>query len=288
MSSLDANRPPGPSIAGIVNLTEDSFSDGGRFLEPQQAVDHARALHQAGAALVDLGPASSHPDSSDVGSEREIARLEPVIDVLAEADIDYGVDSYETATQRFALERGARWLNDIQGFADESFWGELAEAQCDLVVMHSIQGRGRATREAGDASQIVDRVIAFFEARVRGLTDAGVARERIILDPGMGFFLGATAEPSVEVLRALPRLRAAFGCRLLVSVSRKSFLGAICTDAETNEPRSVVERLPSTLAAELHAARQGVDWIRTHDVRSLADALRTTARLEASADPVRD
>ncbi|MDP6980028.1 MAG: dihydropteroate synthase [Myxococcota bacterium] len=280
MSSLGANRPPGPSLAGILNITEDSFSDGGRFIEPARAVDHAHALHRAGATLVDLGPASSHPDSADVGNEREIARLEPLVAALAGAHIDFGVDSYETATQRFALAHGARWLNDIEGFADESFWGELAEAKCDLVVMHSIQGRGRATREVGDANQIVDRVLAFFEARIRGLTDAGVSRGRIIVDPGMGFFLGATAEPSLEVLRALPRLRTAFDCRVLVSVSRKSFVGAICADPETNEPRPVAERLPGTLAAELYAARMGVDWIRTHDVRSLADALRTTARLE--------
>jgi len=267
-------------IAGIVNITEDSFSDGGRYLDSARAIEHARCLLRDGASLIDLGPASSHPDSADVGSELEIERLAPVVEVLRADEVDFGVDSFETATQRFAIAQGAQWLNDIQGFADESFWAELAEASCDLVVMHSIQERGRATRKESDARAIEDRVVAFFDQRIRGLEKAGVAVERIVLDPGMGFFLGASPEPSIEMLRAIPRLRAAFGCRVLISVSRKSFLGAICADPETGEVRATGDRQAATLAAELFAARAGADWIRTHDAKSLADALRTTARLE--------
>ncbi len=272
------HRPSTPAIAGIVNVTPDSFSDGGRYLDPAQAIEHARTLMQAGASLIDLGPSSSHPDATDVTSDVEIERLEPVVTALREEGIAFGVDSFETATQRFALARGAHWLNDIHGFSDESFWDELADASCDLVVMHAIQARGRATREEVDADAIVDRMLGFFEKRLRGLGDAGVAPDRILLDPGMGFFLGASPEPSIAALRALPRLRETFGCRVLISVSRKSFLGAICETEGV--PRAIEERLPATLAAELFAARMGVDWIRTHDVKSLADALHTTARLE--------
>ncbi len=273
-------RKIGPQLAGIVNVTADSFSDGGRFLAPDRAVAHARGLIAAGASLVELGPASSHPDAQAVGAAREIARLVPVVEVLVRDGLPFGVDSFETETQRFALENGACWLNDIQGFADEGFWSELARADCELVVMHSIQGRGPATREHFDQERIVERVLTFFAERICALEQAGVARERIVVDPGMGFFLGSTPEPSVEVLRSLARLRRETGCRVLVSVSRKSFLGAICADSESGEPRATDDRLAATLAAELYAARHGVDWIRTHDVRALEDALRTSLRLE--------
>lgn len=276
----EPRRKSGPQIAGIVNITEDSFSDGGRFLAPQRAVAHAMALVDAGASLVDLGAASSHPDSRPVGAAREVARLAPVIEALVREGVAFGVDSFETETQRFALARGAHWLNDIQGFADPTFWGELAQAHCDLVVMHSVQGRGPATRQQVDSARVFDGILAFFDARITGLERAGVAKERIIVDPGMGFFLGATPEPSVVVLRRLARLRGETGCRLLLSVSRKSFLGAICADPETQAPRATEARLPATLATELYAARQGVDWIRTHDVQALDDALRTVLRIE--------
>ena len=129
---------------------------------------------------------------------------------------------------------------------------------------------------------MLERVLDFFESRLGALERAGVARKRMIADPGMGFFLGVDPEPSLEILRGLERLRAQTRCRTLVSVSRKSFLGAVCADAETGVPREVAERLPATLAAELYAARQGVDMIRTHDVQALADALHTSITLEGA------
>lgn len=273
----------GPALVGILNITEDSFSDGGRFLAPDCAVEHARKLLAGGATLVELGPASSHPDARKVGVDQEIARLAPVVSALVEEKIPFAVDSFETTTQRWSLAHGAQMLNDIQGFADESFWGELSDGACDLVVMHSIQGRGPATREQVSEQGIMDRVFAFFDARLAGLERAGIVRERLVADPGMGFFLGATPGPSLSVLRNLRRLRREVGCRVLVSVSRKSFLGAICSDPQTGSERAIAERLPATLAAEVFAARQGVDWIRTHDVKSLSDALRTNLVLEGDS-----
>ncbi len=274
---------PGPALVGILNITEDSFSDGGRFLAPERAVEHARRLMADGAALVELGPASSHPDAQIMTAEREIARLEPVVRTLCNEKIPFGVDSFETATQRWSLARGAEMLNDIQGFSDESFWGELAAHTCDLVVMHSIQERGPATREHMSADRIMDRVLTFFGARVSALERAGVSRARIVVDPGMGFFLSTDPEPSLTVLRDLWRLRQEVGCRVLVSVSRKSFLGAACSDPQTHTERPIADRLPATLAAELFAARQRVDLIRTHDVKSLGDALRTSLALEGDS-----
>jgi len=274
----------GPALVGILNITEDSFSDGGQFLAPERAVERARELMAEGAALVELGPASSHPDARKVSVDQEIARLDPVVAALLEEKIPFGVDSFETATQRWSVAHGAQMLNDIQGFADECFWDELSDRACDLVVMHSIQGRGPATRVHADAEDIMDRVLRFFDERLAALERAGIARERLVADPGMGFFLGADPEPSLTVMRNLARLRREVGCRVLVSVSRKSFLAAVCTDAQAGSERAISERLPATLAAEIYAARQGVDLIRTHDVKSLGDALRMTLVLEG--DPI--
>ena len=190
----------GPSLVGILNITEDSFSDGGAYLSVENALAHARRLLTDGADIVELGPSSSHPDSKRVTAEEEVARLEPVVSELVREAIPFAVDTFETETQRWSLRQGASMLNDIQGFPDESFWPELANASCDLVVMHSIQDRGPATRESFDEERIVDRVLRFFDDRFAALEQAGVERSRLIADPGMGFFLGSNPEPSVAVI----------------------------------------------------------------------------------------
>jgi dihydropteroate synthase type 2 len=247
-----------PGILGIVNVTPDSFSDGGLYLDPERAIAHARQLARDGADVIDLGPASSHPQAAEVSAPTEIARLAPILTALQADGIPVSVDSWRTETQRFALARGVDWLNDVRGFADPDLYPELAAAKCRLVVMHAA---------SHGASASWDAICAFFEQRLAALSRAGIAEARVLLDPGMGLFLSPEPEPSLEVLRRLPELRHRFGRELLISVSRKSFLGAL-----TGQP--VHERGPATLAAELHAAAQGVDWIRTHDVRALRDALR--------------
>ncbi len=263
-----------PALLGIVNTTPDSFSDGGRHLDPERALEHARRLVADGALGIDLGAASSHPDASPVPPAEEIARLAPVLERLVADGVAVSVDSCSPEVQRFALAKGARWLNDICGFAEPALWPVLAESRARLIVMHSVQ-RGPATRATRDPATLLAEIDRFFAARIAALEAAGVARERLILDPGMGFFLGSGAEASLRVLRALPELRARFGLPVLVSVSRKSFLGALTGAA-------VAERGPATLAAELFAARSGADYIRTHDVRALRDGL---AVLRALATP---
>ena len=262
-----------PAIVGIVNLTEDSFSDGGRFVEPAAALAHARRLLADGADVVDLGAASSHPDAKPVPPAEEIARLAPVVDALRAEGASLSIDSFAPETQAWALARDVDYLNDIAGFGEPELYPDLARSETRLIVMHSIQRRGRAVRERTDPRAVLAGIDAFFAERVAALEAAGVARERLVLDPGMGFFLGADPEPSLAVLRALPALRERFGLPLLVSVSRKSFLGAVTG-------RGVEERGAATLAAELFAVRSGVDYVRTHDVRALADALAVTRVLE--------
>ncbi len=266
---------PPPTILGIVNLTEDSFSDGGRFLDGAAALAHARALVAGGAQIIDLGAAASNVDAKPVAAAEEIRRLAPLMAALAGDGTPVSVDSFEPEVQRFAIARGAAFLNDIQGFPDPSLYPELAAADCRLVVMHAVHGRGRAQRVELTADEVWDRIHAFFADRVAALERAGVARERLILDPGMGFFLSSRPEASLRVLAGLDRLKAAFGLPVLVSVSRKSFLRAVAG-------RSTAAELgAATLAAELYAAAQGTDYIRTHDPRALADGLRVTAALRA-------
>jgi len=263
-----------PQIWGVVNLTADSFSDGGRYLDTRDALAHARRLREEGADVIDLGPASSHPDAEPVAPEEEIRRLEPVVEALLADGIPVSVDSFQSATQTWALGCGVSTLNDVRGFANPEIWPELARSGARLVLMHSIRAAGAATRERSDPDAILAAVDAFFAERVGALEAAGVSRDRLVLDPGMGFFLGDTPKPSLRVLAALEQLRARHGLPLLVCVSRKSFLGGL-TGA------TVAERGPATLAAELWAARHGIDHLRTHDVRALRDALSVESALQS-------
>jgi len=261
-----------PGILGILNVTADSFSDGGRFLDPAAAIAQGRALVEGGADAIDIGAASSHPDAAAVGAETEIARLEAVVPALQEAGIALSVDSFEREVQVWALAQGVACLNDIQGFPDATLYPQLANSDCGLIVMHAVQGRGKAARIDVPPGDIMGRMFAFFDARVAALERAGVARSRIVLDPGMGFFLGTDPETSLEALRRTGDLKARYGLPVLVSVSRKSFIRAIAG-------RSTQEAGAATLAAELFAVEAGAEMIRTHDPRALRDALKVTAAL---------
>ncbi len=255
-----------PILFGILNITEDSFSDGGRFLAPEKALAHASALIAGGAHVLDLGAASSNPDASSVPAAVGIARLTPLLAAARENNWTLSIDSFSTETQRWALAEGVAYLNDIQGFPEPELYPALAESAAKLVVMHAVQERGRAQRIETDPETIMEHVVSFFDRRIAALVAGGVARERLILDPGMGFFLGAKPEVSLTVLRHLTELKAAFGLPVLISVSRKGFLRKL-----TGTP---VEGIgPATLAAELYAVLQGADMIRTHDPKALRDAL---------------
>lgn len=260
-------------IFAIVNVTADSFSDGGRYLDPGRAVEHALKLIDEGADVIDLGPASSHPDAAKITPEEEILRVDPILDRLLAANVRVSVDSFQRDTQRHAIARGVEYLNDIQGFPNPSFYPEIADSNVSLVVMHSVQRHGNATRVVTDPSSIVDEIERFFDDRLHLLESAGIARERIVLDPGMGFFLGSTPAPSIAVLGSLQRLKKRYRLPLLVSVSRKSFLKAI-TGRETEELG------PATLAAELFAVEAGASHVRTHDPGALRDALAVRAALD--------
>lgn len=252
------------TVLGILNVTDDSFFDGGRYLDPAAAIAQGRALVADGADVLDIGAASSNPDSKGVPPEVEIARLQSVMPALA--GVPLSIDTFSHPVQRWALTQGVAYLNDIEGFADPQLYPELAASSAKLIVMHSVQQRGAATRVDIPPHEIMDRLFRFFDTRLTALEAAGIARARMILDPGMGFFLGTNPETSFTVLRHLPELKARYGLPSLVSVSRKSFLRKVTG-------RSAADAGPASLAAEIHAIRQGADYVRTHSPGPLKDAL---------------
>lgn len=252
-------------ILGILNITDDSFSDGGQFLAPDAAIAQARALAADGANIIDIGAASSNPDSYPVAPETEIARLAAVLPHLK--GLVLSIDTFSTPVQRWALAQGVDYLNDIHGFADPALYPDLAASQARLIVMHMVQERGVAVRTDVPPSEIWDRVTAFFDKRIALLEAAGIARARLILDPGMGQFVGTDPENSLILLRRIPDLKKRYGLPVLISVSRKGFLRRL-----TGQP---VERIgAATLAAELFAEANGADYIRTHAPAPLRDGLK--------------
>jgi dihydropteroate synthase type 2 len=259
------------TILGILNITEDSFSDGGKYLDPAAAIARGHELAADGADILDLGAASSNPDAKPVPPEVEIARLTPVVAALK--DVPLSIDTFSPQVQRWALAQGIAYLNDIHGFPDPALYPALAASTAKLIIMHSVQAQGAATRLDVPPGEIMDRIARFFDARLDALAAAGIARDRLILDPGMGFFLGTDPETSLTVLRRLPQLKARYGLPLLVSVSRKSFLRRLAG-------RDIQGSGAVSLAAEIHAVRQGADFIRTHTPGPLKDALRLADALD--------
>lgn len=259
-------------ILGVLNLTRDSYSDGGRFLDTEAALEHARALWAAGATMIDVGAQSTHPEAELVGADEELRRLAPVVERLVAEGMRVSVDTFEPAVMWSVLELGAHAINDVTALRTPGALDALSRARCNVILMHSTSAQARARRDQVDASDWIARVREFFVERIAACEQVGIPRHRLTLDPGMGLFLSSAPEASFEVLRRIGELRE-LGLPLCVGVSRKSFLGTLLG-------RDVHERGAATLAAELWCARAGVAWIRTHDVRALKDALRVTAAIE--------
>jgi dihydropteroate synthase type 2 len=263
-----------PKLLGILNITEDSFSDGGKFLDPETARAHALALAKD-ADAIDIGAASSKPDAKPVPPDVEIARMAPLVEMLKREGVAVSVDTFASEVQRWALVQGVAYINDVRGFPDPALYPALAGSSAKLIMMHSVEGLGPATRLLVPAEELFERICRFFEQRIAALTGAGIARERIILDPGMGLFLGSHADASFTVLRRIADLKSRFNLPVLISVSRKSFLRKLVD-------RTVPDIGPATLAAELYAVREGADFIRTHEPRALKDALAVFRALEGN------
>ena len=264
-------------ILGIVNLTKDSFSDGGLYLDPDDALAHARRLLADGADVLDLGAESTHPDAEDVPAEEEIARLDPVVRTLKAEGARISVDTYKPTVIRHVARLGVDYINDITAYRNPEAIEAVENIDAKLILMHSRSAAARAKRRETAPDTLISEIQKFFEERIAMLTEAGIARERLILDPGMGFFLGSNPQASLTVLRHLQHLRD-LGLPLLVSTSRKSFIGAIL--GEPDAPRPTSQRGIGTLTTEIWAVLQGAEYIRTHDVLALRDAIKILDELK--------
>jgi len=253
-----------PLIMGIVNLTPDSFSDGGRYEQVDAAITHACALQDAGADILDIGGESTRPGARQVSAEEELRRVLPVLEALRDVGVPISVDTCKPAVMRAVLDAGADMVNDICGFRSDAAVAAVAASNCGLCAMH-MQGEPRTMQDAPTYQNVVSEVADFLAARARALRAAGVERGRIVLDPGIGF--GKTVAQNLTLLRDLATLRALTEhYPLLIGVSRKSMVGHI-----TGKP--VDQRLPGSLAAMLAGVARGASIVRVHDVAATVDAL---------------
>jgi dihydropteroate synthase len=261
---------------GIVNVTPDSFSDGGMFMDEGAAIAHAVALVGAGAAIVDVGGESTRPGAEPVAAERELARVTPVIAGLAGAGTgaQISIDTSKIEVAEAALGAGATMVNDVSAFrAEPLLAGLVADRGADCCLMHML-GEPRTMQEQPRYGDVVDDVKAFLEARLEFAVGEGVRERHIWLDPGIGF--GKSAAHNLELLRRLGELRA-LGRPLLIGTSRKSFLGTVAGAGRPGPPLGVLERLPGTIATCVMALERGASVFRVHDVREVRDALAVAA-----------
>jgi dihydropteroate synthase len=253
---------------GIVNVTPDSFSDGGLFLEADAAVDHGLAMAKEGAAILDVGGESSRPGAAPVPAEQELRRVLPVVERLAGAGHRISIDTTNAAVARAALDAGATIVNDISAFRfDPALAGLVAERKADCCLMHML-GDPRTMQEDPRYGDVVSEVKAFLEERLAFATGEGVPEERVWLDPGIGF--GKTVAHNLELLRRLDEI-VAVGRPVVIGTSRKSFLGKLTG----GKPEA--ERLPGTIATNVIALERGATVFRVHDVAPVVDALTVAA-----------
>jgi len=262
---------------GVVNVTPDSFSDGGAYATPAAAVRHGLLLLTEGADLLDVGGESSRPGAGRVPAAVELARVLPVVERLAAAGAFVSVDTTRAEVAEAALDAGAAMVNDTSGgTADPDLPALVADRGCPYVVMHSRGPSADMASRTAYADPVAD-VAAELAARLEAVLSAGVALEQVVLDPGIGF--AKTAEQNWAVLRGLPALSAApalSGRPLLVGTSRKSFLGALLGEPD-GTPRPVGEREDATTATTALAAAAGAWGVRVHTARAAADAVRVAA-----------
>jgi dihydropteroate synthase len=249
---------------GVVNVTPDSFSDGGLFLEPDRAIQHGERLVAEGADLLDVGGESTRPGACAVSAAEEFERVGPVLEGLRDAGVPISIDTSKVAVARAALDGGAAIVNDVTALRAEPELADLcAERRCGVVLMH-MQGTPRTMQEAPAYDDVVEDVRAFLAERIEAARGAGIEEERVWVDPGIGF--GKTVEHNLELLRRLGELRD-LGRPIVVGTSRKSFIGKLTG-------RDVDERLGGTIASSVLALAGGAEVLRVHDVAETRQAVQ--------------
>ncbi|RPH40983.1 MAG: dihydropteroate synthase [Burkholderiales bacterium] len=258
---------------GVLNVTDDSFSDGGRWLDPTAAIAHARRMIEEGADLIDIGAESTRPGAPPVPAEVEAGRVLPVLRALADCGVPLSVDTRKPVVMRTVLATGlADMINDVAGFASPEAIDAVRGGQAACCVMH-MQGDPLTMQQSPVYREVVGEVRHWLAARATALQHAGVDRARIVVDPGIGF--GKTVAHNLALIARLPELLAD-GLPVLVGVSRKSMIGAITG-------REPGQRLPGSLAAMLAAVARGARIVRVHDVAATRDALAVWAAIDAAS-----
>lgn len=267
MSLPNPKLARGPWIMGVLNATPDSFSDGGRFSNLDGALAHAQSLLAAGADVIDIGGESTRPGATPVSLEEELSRVIPLIRALRrDTDAPISIDTMKAAVARAAIDAGATLWNDVSALRfDEDSLAIAAELHCPVILMH-MQGDPRTMQLAPSYDDVVDEVLTFLTARIEAAEHAGIGHDRLWVDPGIGF--GKSLDHNLDLIRALPLLRAETGCPILLGASRKSFI------AKIDEGSAADQRLGGSIAAALLGVEFGADMIRVHDVAETVQAVK--------------
>ncbi|MEN8180029.1 MAG: dihydropteroate synthase [Pseudomonadota bacterium] len=262
-----------PQVMGILNITPDSFSDGGRFINHDASLTRARQMVDEGASMIDIGGESTRPGARSVSVQEELDRVIPVIEALStELPVPLSIDTSKATVMREAVGAGAGLINDVLALQAEGALAAAVDLSVPVCLMH-MQGAPRTMQQSPEYLNVVEDVKDFLAERVKACLDAGVLRERILIDPGFGF--GKTLEHNLALLKNLKRI-GELKTPLLVGVSRKSMIGTLLGDV------SVDKRLFGSIAAAVIAVLEGASIIRTHDIRATVDALKVTMAVTSS------
>lgn len=261
---------PSPSVMGILNVTPDSFSDGGRYLDAGEALRRAQQIAEAGAAIIDVGGESTRPGSEGVGTQEEIDRVVPVIEAIHGAlDLPISIDTSKPDVMRAAVAAGAAMINDVFALRRDDALQVAAGLGVPVCLMH-MQGEPRSMQDDPHYEDVVAEVAEFLETRIDACVAAGIDEDRIVVDPGFGF--GKSVAHNLVLLRELAEL-VGLGYPVMAGLSRKSTLGAV-----TGRPAG--ERMPASIAAALMAVQRGARIVRVHDVAATRDALAVLAAVD--------
>lgn len=262
-----------PQVMGILNVTPDSFSDGGQFQGIEQALEHGRAMQSEGAAMIDVGGESTRPGALEISLQEELDRVIPVIEGLtACVDIPVSIDTSKADVMREAVNAGAGMINDVFALQAEGALSQALASKVPVCLMH-MRGRPGTMQQNPEYGDVVDEVLTFLGARMEACVEAGIARSQLIIDPGFGF--GKTVQDNCRLLASLDRF-SRFGIPILVGLSRKSMIGAM-TGREVND------RLAGSLSAAVMAVQSGASILRVHDVAATVDALKMVVGVKSYA-----
>jgi dihydropteroate synthase len=253
-----------PQVMGILNMTPDSFSDGGKYTQLDHALNQAEQMITDGASIIDIGGESTRPGAIDVSDEDELDRVIPVLKAIKQRfDILVSIDTSKASVMRAAIAAGADIINDVRALQNDGCLAAVANSEVPVCLMH-MQGLPRSMQNNPSYEDVVNDIMAFFQQRIDACVAAGIARERIIIDPGFGF--GKTLEQNFHLLANMSEF-GKLGLPILAGLSRKSMIGNLLN-------RDVEQRLAGSVSAAIIAAQQGADIIRVHDVQATVDALK--------------